>query len=357
MKQAVLKSMLSAILFLSLVAGKSEACSRVVYTADSLVITGRTMDWPGNMQTNIYVYPRGLKQVGMPSGSTISWTSKYGSVVASQFDAVTSDGINEKGLVVNTLWLPKSGFVRENEQRPVLSILMWAQYVLDNFATVSEAVETLRKEEFRIDAPTLAGTEITMHMSLSDPTGNNAILEYIGGNLKIYEGKRYKVMTNEPSYDKQLAITDYWMEEDILSALPGRVHSADRFVRLSFFLREMKKTTDAGEAAVQVLSMIRNISTPYGLLKPGHKMINSRTLWRTMADQTNLLYYYEDATRIGGTLFLDLKQIDFKVGSPVLKLDITNNSYCGNANKELKPVAFMNVFTKVKMLLESGVTL
>lgn len=34
-----------------------------------------------------------------------------------------------------------------------MGISIWTQYVLDNFATVNEAVVELRKELFRIDAP------------------------------------------------------------------------------------------------------------------------------------------------------------------------------------------------------------
>ena len=41
----------------------------------------------------------------------------------------------------------------ENHARPAMGISIWTQYVLDNFATVREAVDELKKETFRIDAP------------------------------------------------------------------------------------------------------------------------------------------------------------------------------------------------------------
>ena len=71
-----------------------------------------------------------------------------------------------------------------------MGISIWTQYVLDNFATVREAVDELKKETFRIDAPRLPnGSESTLHLAITDETGNTAILEYLDGKLSIHEGK------------------------------------------------------------------------------------------------------------------------------------------------------------------------
>lgn len=50
----------------------------------------------------------------------------------------------------------------------------------------------------------------TLHLSISDADGDNAIFEYIGGELKIHHDKSYQVMTNSPVFDQQLALNDYW---------------------------------------------------------------------------------------------------------------------------------------------------
>ena len=36
----------------------------------------------------------------------------------------------------------------------------------------------------------------TLHLSISDATGDCAIFEYVGGKLTVYHSKEYKVMTN-----------------------------------------------------------------------------------------------------------------------------------------------------------------
>ena len=212
-----------------------EACTRAVYIGpDQMVITGRTMDWKEDIMTNIYVFPRGIQRMGHNKEKTVNWTSKYGSVIATGYDIGTCDGMNEKGLVASLLFLPESIYSLPGDTRPAMGISIWTQYVLDNFATVREAVDELKKETFRIDAPRMpnGGPESTLHLAITDETGNTAVLEYLDGKLSIHEGKEYRVMTNSPRYEQQLAINDYWKEIGGLQMLPGTNRASDRFVRL-----------------------------------------------------------------------------------------------------------------------------
>jgi choloylglycine hydrolase len=60
---------------------------------------------------------------------------------------------------------------------------------------------------FTIIAPPLPnGFRAGLHLSLSDATGDSAILEYINGKLVIHHGSQYRVMTNSPTFDQQLAL-------------------------------------------------------------------------------------------------------------------------------------------------------
>lgn len=200
-----------------------EACTRAVYIGpEQMVVTGRTMDWKEDLHSNLYVFPRGIQRTGHNKEKTLNWTSKYGSVIATGYDIGTCDGMNEKGLVASLLFLPETIYSLPGDTRPAMGISIWTQYVLDNFATVREAVDELKKETFRIDAPRLPnGSESTLHLAITDETGNTAILEYLDGKLSIHEGKKYQVMTNSPRYEYQLAINDYWKEVGGLQMLPG----------------------------------------------------------------------------------------------------------------------------------------
>ena len=62
------------------------------------VITGRFMDWGEDLKSNMWVLPRGMKRDGMGGKNSISWESKYGSLIVLGYDIGTSEGMNEKGL-------------------------------------------------------------------------------------------------------------------------------------------------------------------------------------------------------------------------------------------------------------------
>ena len=161
------------------------------------------MDWKEDIMSNIYVFPRGIQRAGYNKGETVKWTSKYGSVITTGYDIGTCDGMNEKGLVAGLLFLPESVYDRPGDTRPVMGISIWTQYVLDNFATVREAVNELKKETSASTLPECPTARLPLHLAITDETGNTAILEYLDGKLSIHEGKEYRVMTNSPRYEYQ----------------------------------------------------------------------------------------------------------------------------------------------------------
>ncbi|MFY9920921.1 MAG: linear amide C-N hydrolase, partial [Mycobacterium sp.] len=214
-------------------------CTRVVYLGTGeRIVTGRSMDWKSEIGTNLWVFPRGVKRTGEAGPDSAAWTSKYGSVVASGYDISTTDGLNEAGLAANLLWLAESEYPANTGDRPAMSLALWAQYVLDSFATVTEAVESLTATPLRVVTAQVPGEErlATVHLALSDASGDSAIVEYIDGEQVIHHSREYQVMTNSPIFEKQLAITEYWEEIGGTVMLPGTNRAADRFVRASFYI-------------------------------------------------------------------------------------------------------------------------
>lgn len=327
------------------VTGKADACTRAVYLGpDNMIVTGRTMDWKEDPQSNIYFFPRGMERRGGKTDNTVKWTSVYGSVVTAGYDIGVCDGMNEKGLVANLLFLAESDYHRPDDKRPVMGLSIWTQYVLDNFATVDEAVEVLGKEVFRIDDPDLPnGAKSTLHLSISDPTGNSAIFEYINGNLVIHHGRNCQVMTNSPTYDKQQTLDDYWEQIGGLVMLPGTNRASDRFVRASFYIKALPQTADYRQAVAGVFSVMRNVSVPLGISIPSQPNIAS-TRWRTVADQKNRVYYFE-STLSPDIFWIDLNALDFSADKSVRKLTLTNGEiYSGDAAvkmQDAEPLSFL----------------
>ncbi|MDA3944353.1 MAG: linear amide C-N hydrolase [Bacteroidetes bacterium] len=312
---------------------QSDACTRVVYKGNNgLILTARSMDWSTEIGTNLWLLPRGMERNGEVGKNSIHWKSKYGSIIASGFDVATSDGMNEAGLVANVLWLAETEYEKWDGTKPGMSIALWAQYVLDQFASVEEAVNNLRKEEFVVVTAEIPGTSrlTTLHLSISDASGDNAIFEYVDGKLTIHHSPDYTVMTNSPIFEKQLALDEYWKEIGGTTMLPGTNRAADRYARASFYINAIPKTEDYRVAVASVFSVIRNVSVPYGISTPGKPNISS-TRWRCVSDHKNKVYYFETALT-PNTFWVDLKQADFSEGAAVKKLSIVNNeTYSGNA--------------------------
>jgi penicillin V acylase-like amidase (Ntn superfamily) len=329
-----------AMLFFALSAQSAAACTRCVYLGPKdTVLVARSMDWVEDPGSEVWVLPRGVARDGASGPGTLTWTAKHGSVVVSFYGVASVDGMNEKGLVANTLYLVESDYGKPVPGKPTMSIACWTQYVLDNFATVKEAVDALRSEPFTIIAPTLPnGVPGVGHMSISDPSGDSAILEYVKGKLVIHHGREYQVMTNSPTFDEQLALNAYWEQIGGLTMLPGTNRASDRFVRASFYIKSLPQTDDSHKAAASIFSVIRGVSVPLGFTTPREPNIAS-TVWRTVHDQKARMLYFDSAT--SPTVFwLPLADLDFAAGTPVRKLALKGGeTYSGNAATSLKPAA------------------
>ncbi len=307
------------------------------------------MDFSIEIPANLWIFPRGIERNGEVGENSIEWTSKYGSLAVSSWDISTTDGMNEKGVVTNMLWLVESEYPEFNKEgnKKGMSISLWAQYVLDNFATVAEAVDALEKETFVVVSNFIPGTNkfTTVHLAISDATGDNAIHEYIKGKLIIHHDPSYTVMTNDPTYDKQKAIAKYWENIPGKTFLPGSVTSSDRFVRANFFINAIPQTDNTRVAVASVFSVIRNVSFPYGFEIEGFPNL-STTRWRAVADQKSLVYYFETALT-PNSFWIDLKKIDFRKNSNVMMLDLADNkTYSGETSSKFiktKPFQFIGL--------------
>ncbi|MFA5703384.1 MAG: linear amide C-N hydrolase [Advenella sp.] len=326
------------------------ACTRVVFLGEEQqTITARSMDWKMDVGTNLWALPRGAKREGQTGPNSIAWESKYGSLVATGYDIATTDGLNEKGLAANLLWLVESEYPKVAlDSKPGLGISLWAQYMLDNYASVKEAVKALEKEPFTLVSDEVPGQGrlATLHLSLSDASGDSAIIEYIDGKQVIHHDKKYQVMTNSPVFSEQLALNAYWKQIGGLEMLPGTNRAADRFVRASFYVDAIPQKAPIANSLASMFGVIRNVSVPFGIASETEPNISS-TRWRTVVDHKNLNYFFESAFS-PNTFWVDLKKINFGLdASKALKLDLgpmQSKVYAGEVSSsfvETKPFAFL----------------
>lgn len=331
---------IAATLALLMAAPDSDACTRVVYAGDSVVATGRNLDWRTPIPTALRIMPRGERHMSYDNpAENMTWTSKYGSVVAISYDMGVAEGLNEKGLAANVLYLPGSIYSLDpaKEKRKKMSTSVWPLYVLDNFATVDEAVKALSRDEFYLDAPAMPdGSAATLHMALSDSTGNCAVIEYDRGELQITAGPQYHILTNAPFYAEQLAVKDYWMNVGGMHMLPGTNRSSDRFARAWFYSSLLRKDLSHREGLAGVFGIVRNCAVPMGISMPDQPEI-STTQWSSLCDQTKFVYYFQ-LTQSPAVVWIDLTDVDLSAGAPQQTVALTTDgSQIGCINPLLKP--------------------
>ncbi len=316
-----------------------EACTRALWSNNGIaIVVGRTLDWMEDMKTNLWVFPRGIDRKGLTPENPLQWTSQYGSVVASAYDIASADGMNEKGLGANLLWLDESNYGKRNSKLPGLSISLWAQYFLDNFATVNEAINAFQKHPFQPVTAKIGKTQLiaTVHLTLEDATGDSAVIEYIDGKPKIYHGKEYTVMTNSPTFEKQLKNLKDYEGFGGKKPLPGTTSPEDRFVRASYYTNRLAKPMGTREAIAGIMSVIRNVSQPF-IISDGKKPYTDATLWRTILDLTHKVYYFESTTS-PSLVWIDLDDMQLDKGSSVMKLDLVGNpDLIGDVAKKFVP--------------------
>ncbi len=322
----------------------TQACTRVLWNTSKLgVFTSRTMDWPESTESRLVVFPRGIpRDGGMLGGQAIvkenpkHWSSRYGSIITSVYHIGAADGFNEKGLAGHMLYLPATDFGARDAAKPAVNAGLWLQYVLDNAASVPEALELLKGVQIR---PAGAhGHEATVHLAIEDASGDSAIIEHLHGKEVVHHGREFRVMTNDPPYDEQLALLKQldFSKPSSEMPLPGNVNPRDRFARATYYLAMLPEPTSEREAVAAVMAIARNVSVPFGAPYKGFGIYN--TEYRTVVDLTNKRYFFE-LTTIPNVTWVELSHFKLEAGSPVMLLDPDNVALSGDISADFKPVA------------------
>lgn len=311
------------------------ACTRVLWSDNGLAtIAGRTMDWPESTQPILAVLPRGMKRDGGKAAGAdfvrdnpLRWTSQYGSLVTTIYGIGTADGLNEKGVGAHMLYLNAADFGPRDVAKPGLQAGLWAQFLLDNAATVAEALALL--EKVQIVMVEAHGHKANVHLAIEDASGDSAIIEYVGGKPLIHHGRDYKVMTNDPPYDQQLAAvkTHDFSNPSSTLPLPGNVNPLDRFARATYFLKMLPAPKSTREAAAGMFAIARNVSVPFGAPYKGFGIYN--TEYRAVTDLTNKTYFFE-LTTSPNVIWADLMKFNLNPGAPVKTLNPDNINLSGD---------------------------
>jgi penicillin V acylase-like amidase (Ntn superfamily) len=212
------------------------ACSTFMLATEGDLLVGHnldespTLDLPGLVCVNkrgthregitwyeLIAHPAAYVQTLIPFADKpspkLSWRARFGSITFNSEGVDFPDGgVNEAGLVVFEMSLPGTRH-KVDSAHPTLFIALWIQHQLDTCASVDEVIR---------NAHEINQQGWSWHYFVADRQGNQAIIEYLDGEVVVHTGAEvaYPVLCN----------TEYAQE---LTRL-GRHHGFGAWVRSLF---------------------------------------------------------------------------------------------------------------------------
>jgi len=340
------------------------ACSDFQLKAkDGSIVIGRSMEFPEDLHSRIWVVPRGEKRISENDKGVkgISWTAKYGYLAVDAFNEqyAVVDGFNEKGLAFDALMFTGAKYETAVPNKFVTNADFGA-WILGNFETVDQVKKALAKTKVA-DLPIKEmGGSFGTHVALHDATGKNLVIEFINGEKKVYDNP-LGVMTNRPGFDWQISNLRNYVNLNARDASPRKINGVmveptgvgsglhglpgdwtppSRFVKLAFGVDSALPTKNAAEAVNLAEHLLNTVDIPKGAIKEPtaipFKEMYGYAQWVVIKDLTNKVLYYKTYENTAWKS-VDLKKFDLSPKAPRKAITM--------ADKELK---VMDVSNKLK---------
>eukprot|EP00931_Biecheleriopsis_adriatica_P032159 TRINITY_DN18793_c0_g1_i1.p1 TRINITY_DN18793_c0_g1~~TRINITY_DN18793_c0_g1_i1.p1 ORF type:complete len:318 (+),score=34.64 TRINITY_DN18793_c0_g1_i1:166-1119(+) len=247
------------------------------------------------------------------------------------------------GLAAHILYLETTQYPPLVKKPIGVSYMRWARYMVDNFATVSEAVAGM--EDVRMVGVKMVndafpdGAVMGLHIALEDASGDSAIIEFMDGEMQVYHGRsqNYSVLTNDPALPTQLQNLKHYAPWGGKARLPGDVTSMDRFVRMTYFLNYVPQSHDSTKMAGYLRSIIMESAVPQGA--PDHESSGyavSPTWYVSITDFKEMIYYWS-WTLNPNVIWVDLNALKmeghFDIGKPYALLNPRDGALAGDVGK------------------------
>jgi len=323
----------------------AEGCTRFTYQgANGNVLTGRNWDWDRGNNHDLWVLPAGLKRSGQAGRTAddpfhgpndLQWVSKYGSAVVTTGGGV-GDGMNEKGLSGSLTLDSFAEYAKPLPERKDVSLFFALQYLLDNFATVDDAIQALNSVNVTAVPLKLPnGSGFNLMLTLTDAGGDNAVVQWEKGTMRIYHGKQFNVTANESSdrsvnYGDMQAVREYYRGINVHTKgtpvfLPGTYSSEDRIARVGYYLDQAPKAADNDEATEWTFRILRSVATAMPFAEPNVAHVYDITGWSTVADLKTKRFYI-DVPRLLAPYYVDLGKLNLSAGAPLRKLVVATSN-------------------------------
>lgn len=316
----------------------AEACTRLLWDTDTNgTFVSRTLDW--SEQTDPHL-------VNLPKSSSYVTHFDHNNQLKTQFDVtglttygVITDGINSAGLSGNMLY-DRGMATEESNQDGDFGALNYLTHLLAQFATVEQAVAFIEENPAKTEFIEGVPIRIALHISLQDTSGDSAIVEFREEGPRIWHGKQYTVMTNQPDYDQHLAnverskrgwgkLENQYSQTNLGTG--GNANPEDRFIHSSYYMGHLTEPSSIINGMLKLDSVTYKIphdapNVPIDGVMAGYAteyavnyhLQSGETLMRYQwgDDYTQLQYNMKEIQASG-------KQIEFKLVQPGLIGEVT----------------------------------
>jgi choloylglycine hydrolase len=291
------------IILVFLIPTVSNSCTTFYININGEIIFGKNYDWmTGNGM--LVINKRNVSKTSLSDSKTIDWVSKYGSVTFNQFGReFPSGGINEEGLAIEVLWLKETKYP-EPDSRPVLEVLQWIQYQLDNSQSVSEVIESNSVVSVNSDAA-------TVHYLVADANGNAVSIEFLNGKMVYHTGDRMPitVLANN-TYEESLSYYESVETPDEVLSLKS-LNSLDRFATACSMVQAYERYPK--ESVVDYgFSILQEVKS------------SEYTQWSIIYDIKNRVIYFKTLSN-EKIRDVELSSINFDCDTPVKVVGLDEN--------------------------------
>lgn len=357
----------NSVLFFSLVLFTKSivACTDIRLKAnDGSILIARSMEFGEQLNSNLRTMPQGTEfKVKTPNGKNgLSWKSKFGYLYVDGFNqALNLDGMNEKGLSFEALYMPgvtQYQTIPNGKENKAVAYQNLGDWILGNFATVEETKRALANIfVFGDKIQGLGDAILPMHAAIHDNTGKGIVIEFIDGKMNIYDNP-LGIMTNVPDYPWQLTNLRNYLNQSpynpdpikagnlIFSAtgqgagmygIPGDYSPPSRFVKMAFSLKYMKPASDVANAINLAEHLMNNVDIPFGLVRAkeaGDEALEN-TQWVVFKDLSNKVIYYRTYDDLS-LRSVALDQLNITQDGPALKMPLARKPKIEDLTEDFK---------------------
>jgi len=288
-------------------------CSAIVLKSGNQIFLAKNFDWTfreGIIIKNL----RGTTKAAYftHTDEQATWTSRFGSISFNQNGKdMPYGGMNEKGLVVEMLWLELTKY-NISEEKKYVNELEWIQYQLDNFETVQQVIDHLSDLK-------IYPIKGKIHYIVTDSNGQSVIIEYLNGKPTTYkkEANICQAITNNSVFHSEP------YKNQIKGIRKNNTASTYRYYQLEQEISNINNQSELNET--KAFNILKRVTIPKGDFK---------TMWSIVynINQRSVSFFTDTHTEVKT---ISISDLDFSRDLAYLTLNQNEFKELGRALNEL----------------------